>query len=52
VGENDEDTTKDWAQIESNRYTQEDLEDLVSSSIRLACALNQNRQEEARPARP
>jgi len=39
VGENDEDTTKDWAQIESNRYTKQDLDDLVSSSLRLACAL-------------
>lgn len=39
VGENDEDTTKDWLQIESNRYTQEDLRNLVSSSLRLACRL-------------
>jgi multimeric flavodoxin WrbA len=46
VGENDEDTTKDWAQIESNRYTQEDLENLVTSSIRLACALKRHVAEE------
>lgn len=39
VGENDEDTTKDWTLIEGNRYTQEDLENLVASSLRLACAL-------------
>lgn len=41
VGENDEDTTKDWAQIESNRYTQEDLRNLVMSSLRLAGNLRQ-----------
>ncbi|HVP97055.1 NAD(P)H-dependent oxidoreductase [Methanoregula sp.] len=39
VGENDEDTTKDWAQIEKNQYTQEDLADMVNSSLRLACSL-------------
>src|SRR5512136_2936923 len=48
VGENDEDTTKDWAQIESNRYTKEDLEDLVASSLRLACALKRHVAEEIR----
>ncbi|NMB79194.1 MAG: flavodoxin family protein [Methanomicrobiales archaeon] len=47
VGENDEDTTKDWAQIEANKYTQEDLENLVSSSLRLACALRRRVPEEA-----
>jgi len=41
VGENDEDTTKDWDQIQKNRYTQEDLGNLVLSSLRLACALRQ-----------
>ncbi|HUH78594.1 MAG TPA: flavodoxin family protein [Methanoregula sp.] len=41
VGENDEDTTKDWAQIESNRYTQEDLRNLVMSALRLAANLRQ-----------
>jgi multimeric flavodoxin WrbA len=46
VGENDEDTTKDWAQIESNRYTKEDLDDLVASSLRLACALKRHMAEE------
>jgi multimeric flavodoxin WrbA len=46
VGENDEDTTKDWAQIEANRYTKEDLENLVSSSLRLACALKRHVAEE------
>lgn len=41
VGENDEDTTKDWGLIENNRYTQEDLGNLVISALRLACALRQ-----------
>ncbi|MDD1705600.1 MAG: flavodoxin family protein [Methanoregulaceae archaeon] len=36
VGENDEDTTKDWGQIQANKYTREDLENLVFSSLRLA----------------
>jgi multimeric flavodoxin WrbA len=39
VGENDEDTTKDWDQIQRNRYTQEDLEYMVNSSLRLAVSL-------------
>jgi multimeric flavodoxin WrbA len=39
VGENNEDTTKDWEQIEKNPYTQEDLVDMVNSSLRLACSL-------------
>jgi multimeric flavodoxin WrbA len=39
VGENDEDTTKDWRQIETNKYTQEDLGNLVSSSLFLASNL-------------
>lgn len=39
VGENDEDTTKDWKQIERNKYTQEDLNNLVSSSLFLASNL-------------
>jgi multimeric flavodoxin WrbA len=42
VGENDEDTTKDWALIEANRYTTEDLENLVTSSLRVACALKRH----------
>jgi len=41
VGENDEDTTKDWEQIRKNRYTQEDLIDMVNSSLRLARSLKQ-----------
>ena len=41
VGENDEDTTKDWEQIRKNRYTQEDLLDMVNSSLRLAWSLKQ-----------
>ena len=41
VGENDEDTTKDRDQIENNKYTQEDLHNLVLSALRLACALKQ-----------
>jgi NADPH-dependent FMN reductase. len=39
VGENNEDTTRDWEQIEKNPYTQEDLVDMVNSSLRLACSL-------------
>ena len=46
VGENDEDTTKDWGQIESNRYTQEDLSNLITSSLRLAYALKHHTAEE------
>ena len=41
VGENDEDTTKDWKQIETNKYTQEDLGNLVSSSLFLASNLRE-----------
>ena len=41
VGENDEDTTKDWAQIEKNKYTQEDLMEMVNSSLLLAYLLKQ-----------
>jgi multimeric flavodoxin WrbA len=41
VGENDEDTTKDWVQIETNKYTQEDLGNLVSSSLFLASNLRE-----------
>ncbi len=36
VGENDEDTTRDWELIRENRYTQEDLQNLINSSLRLA----------------
>ena len=36
VGENDEDTTKDWIEIQENRYTQEDLSNLITSSLQLA----------------
>ncbi len=46
VGENDEDTTKDWGQIESNRYTQEDLSNLITSGLRLAYALKHHTAEE------
>jgi multimeric flavodoxin WrbA len=47
VGENDEDTTKDWGQIENNKYTREDLGNLVTSSLRLACALKRHVAEES-----
>jgi multimeric flavodoxin WrbA len=46
VGENDEDTTKDWDQIERNKYTQEDLHNLVVTALRLACALKRHGGEE------
>lgn len=42
VGENDEDTTKDWGQIQNNKYTQEDLDNLVASSLRLASQLRRD----------
>ena len=42
VGENDEDTTRDWELIEKNRYTQDDLMNLIHSSVRLAYQLKQN----------
>ena len=41
VGENDEDTTKDWDQIRQNKYTQEDLQNLIHSSLRLSYQLKQ-----------
>jgi multimeric flavodoxin WrbA len=47
VGENDEDTTKDWALIENNKYTQEDLQNMVNSALRLACALKSHTAEES-----
>jgi multimeric flavodoxin WrbA len=47
VGENDEDTTKDWALIENNKYTQEDLQNMVNSVLRLACALKSHTAEES-----
>jgi len=37
VGENNEDTTKDWEQIENNPYTQQDL-DMVNSSLSVSHA--------------
>jgi multimeric flavodoxin WrbA len=52
VGEYDEDTTKDWDQIRKNKYTQEDLENMIASSLKLAHNLkrglerkNQNEDE-------
>jgi len=45
VGENDEDTTKDWDQIEKNKYTQEDLLEMVNSSLQLAYTLKQGCEE-------
>ena len=44
VGENDEDTTRDWDQIQANKYTQEDLDNLVTSSLKLAYHLKQAEQ--------
>lgn len=46
VGENDEDTTKDWDQMEKNRYTKEDLSNLITSALRLAYALKHHTAEE------
>ncbi len=39
VGEYDEDTVKDWDEITQNRYTMEDLENMVHSSLNLAFEL-------------
>jgi multimeric flavodoxin WrbA len=39
VGEYDEDTVKDWDQITQNKYTMEDLENMVHSSLNLAYEL-------------
>lgn len=36
VGENNEDTTRDWEQLSKNQYTQEDLTNMVNSSLCLA----------------
>jgi multimeric flavodoxin WrbA len=41
VGENDEDTTRDWDQIQKNKYTQEDLQNMINSTLRLAYNLKQ-----------
>ncbi len=41
VGEHDEDTTRDWEKIEANPYTQEDLVNMVHSSLHLACSLKE-----------
>jgi hypothetical protein len=46
VGENDEDTTKDLGLIENKKYTQEDLHNMVNSTLRLSCALRSHRSEE------
>ena len=42
VGEYDEDTTKDWKQIQSNKYTREDLNNMVNSSLNLAYQLKKS----------
>lgn len=39
VGENDKDTMKDGDEIEENRFTQKDLDNLVHSSLRLVVSL-------------
>ena len=36
VGENNEDTTRDWDLIRSNRSTQEDLQNMIHSTLHLA----------------
>lgn len=45
VGENDEDTTKDWGEIEKNKYTQEDLMEMVNSSLQLAYFMKKGCEE-------
>jgi hypothetical protein len=46
VGENDEDTTKDWAQIQANPYTRDDLRNMVNSTMRLAARLKKRPEDE------
>ncbi len=46
VGENDEDTTKDWDQIQRNRYTREDLSNMIHSTVRLASSLKQGKGDD------
>lgn len=46
VGEFDEDTTKDWEGISSNEYTQEDLVNLVYSSLNLAIELRHSKDHD------
>jgi multimeric flavodoxin WrbA len=43
VGSNDEDTTKDWDDIQNNKYTQEDLENMVHSLLKLACDIKNSK---------
>lgn len=43
VGPNDEDTTKDWAQIKKNPYMKEDLTNMVHSVLKLAHKLKKKR---------
>ena len=45
VGENDEDTTKDWDQIQRNKYTQEDIGNMIHATIRLASSLKRGMGE-------
>jgi len=49
VGENDEDTTKDWGQIQRNRYTQEDLDNMIHSTLRLSYNLKRGVGEAEEP---
>jgi multimeric flavodoxin WrbA len=43
VGPNDEDTTKDWDEIEANKFTQEDLGNMMNGVLRLAYELKQKK---------
>lgn len=43
VGPNDEDTTKDWDEIQKNKYTQEDMENMVHSLPKLACDIKNSK---------
>jgi len=45
VGPNDEDTTKDWEEIQNNPYTQEDLENMVHSVLRLSYDIKNSDRE-------
>lgn len=45
VGPNDEDTTKDWDEIQNNPYTQEDLVNMVHSVLRLSYDIKNSDRE-------
>ena len=47
MGENNEDTTRDWELIQANCYTQEDLQNMIHSTLHLAARLRAYPQNSA-----